>query len=88
MLRAIVDGLALARLPLRLGDDDPIAAAWAAAEDVPAMVRLLQMGAELGIYEVSHVTRRTEPGHGPEERVRQVVPQLPSLTLPTSRASS
>jgi hypothetical protein len=64
MLRAIVDDLThRARLPLRRGDGDPIADAWAAADDVPAMVKLLQLGHHLGIYEVSSpVTYLREPG--------------------------
>jgi hypothetical protein len=53
MLRAIIDGLRGARLPARLGDDDPIAAAWAASDDVQTMVQLLVVGADLGLYEVS-----------------------------------
>lgn len=53
MLRAIIDGLRVARLPARLGDDDPIAAAWAASDDARTMVQLLVVGADLGLYEVS-----------------------------------
>ncbi len=82
MLRAILDGLAIARLPARLGDSDPIAAAWATSDDVRTMVQFLVLGADLGLYEVSGQSWTTErAGEGWAAHLRCVF----RLRLPDKR---
>lgn len=85
MLRAIVDGLARGRLPPRVGDDDPIAAAWAASADVPAMVDFLGRGAEYGIYELDGWRRQTEREDLTKERWAEHSRWIFRLRLPDER---
>ncbi|MFT3774429.1 MAG: hypothetical protein QM820_54410 [Minicystis sp.] len=52
MLAVIVEGLRLRRLPSRGEGDDPLARAWAEAVALEAMIELLAIGGQLGLYGV------------------------------------
>lgn len=52
MLAAIVEDLRFRRLPPRAGDDDPLARAWAEANEPEGMIELLVLGGQIGLYGV------------------------------------
>jgi len=57
-MKALVEGMKLRRLPAREGAQDPLALAWAAADDPADMVELLQIGSALKLYTVDGMQTR------------------------------